>query len=200
LRDYQLVDYYTLATILISLSALGVSVYAALSTHKRAKRTENITSKWEQIRIAREIFTTVFALENRLLDLGADERATKDQTEKDRIKRRAEAILITMAQHLDYFADLVLSNRIEWDVVPYYVTHLVRTSGEISMGLKLELFGPNLTKLLTQIAGLSGKSLDDLLGTKKSNYVLLVRMYHFLTNDIACDIGYLSGYRSLLYV
>lgn len=168
LRDYHLVDYYALAPILISLGALGISVYTVFSTNKRAKRTEKITSKWEQIRIAREIFTTVFGLENRLLDLGVDSKNTQDQTEKRYISARAEAIAVTQAQHLDHFADLVLSNRIEWDVVHHYITHLIRVGGEITVYIKLDVFGPNLSKLLTLIATMSGKSsLDDLLGINK---------------------------------
>jgi hypothetical protein len=121
----------------------------------------------------------MFSLENRLLDLSADFKATEDKTEKTtqdktemtQLQKRIEATQVTMAQHLDYFADLVISNRIEWDVMYYYITHTLRAAGLIRMGIKLEVFGPNIIKLLTVIAAHTNRSVDDLLsGEKKLSY------------------------------
>jgi hypothetical protein len=83
------------------------------------------------------------------------------------IKNRIEATQVTMAQHLDYFADLVLSNRIEWDVMRYYITHTLRAGGLIHLGIKLEIFGPNILKLLTIIGANTNRSVGDMLSGKK---------------------------------
>lgn len=72
-----------------------------------------------------------------------------------------------MAQHLDYFAGLVISGRIEGDVIVYYITHTLRVASVISIYINLEVFGPNLLKLLAVITGLTGQSVDEILGTKK---------------------------------
>lgn len=97
-----------------------VSLFAATSTRRLARRTERITSKWEQIKVARDIFTTIFSLENRLLDLSVDFKATQDKTEKDQIVNRIEATQVTIAQHLDYFADLVQPNRMGCNALLQY--------------------------------------------------------------------------------
>lgn len=149
-------DILSITPIIISILALAVSIFS----YFHARKTQEINSKWEQIRTSREIFATVFNLERRLLDLGAEQRSTSNEDEFSLISDRAYAIKIAMAQHADYFADLVLTNRVGWDVVKYYITHLIRIGGEIN-SLDLQVFGPNLIKLLDTFSRMTGRSSYD---------------------------------------